>query len=319
LKRVRRALARYLPPQVKTLIRRVIGRRPAAAPDGAPAVRAFDIRMPVGPGGVRPGAPATLRIEAPSGLFVPRVLESSGLAGYEPNAAASFLAAIDLVDARAVFDVGANIGVFALLASASTAASVTAFEPTPDIATAFRAIVDANRLRCQVETIALGASDGTATLHLSASTDSSNSLLAGFRAEVGTLEVPLERLDSYCVRTGVWPTVLKVDTEATEPDVFRGATRLLGETRPWIICEVLAGRTESALMEVLGPFGYHWYQITDSMPFPSSETIVGDPTYRELDWLFAPIPPPDRFWTRALAWREALAACLPAPRTRRPR
>jgi len=254
------------------------------------------------------GRPATLRIEAPGELYIAKVLESVGFAGYEPDALACFLAAIDEAGAETVFDVGANVGVFALLAASVTGAEVVGFEPTPDIARTFQAIVDANALPCRVEAIALGATDGTATLHLSKTADSSNSLLAGFRQAVGTLEVPLERLDAYCTRTGRWPAVLKVDTEATEPDVLRGATELLTRVRPWIVCEVLAGRTEVALMEILRPFGYSWYHITDTMPFTAATSIVGDPTYHQLDWLFAPQPPSDRFWVRAKAWRDALAA-----------
>jgi len=126
--------------------------------------------------------------------------------------------------------------------------------------------------------------------------------------------VPLERLDDYCARRGIQPAVLKVDTETTEPDVFRGAAELLATARPWIVCEVLAGRTEKDLMEILRPFGYHWFHITDVMPFAPSDVIAGDPTYRHLDWLFAPVLPSERYWARAAAWRESLAACTPIAR-----
>ena len=125
---------------------------------------------------------------------------------------------------------------------------------------------------------------------------------------------PLERLDDYCARRGIQPAVLKVDTETTEPDVFRGAAELLATARPWIVCEVLAGRTEKDLMEILRPFGYHWFHITDVMPFAPSDVIAGDPTYRHLDWLFAPVLPSERYWARAAAWRESLAACTPIAR-----
>jgi len=310
--RSRRALARYLPPGAKRLIRRVMAYRPSRS--SAPATRRFDLRVPLPPIARKFPVPARIRIEAPAGLFVPRVLEANGFAGYEPDAAACFLAAIDEVDAKAAFDVGASVGVFAVLAAAVTSAEVTGFEPTPDIAAAFESIVRTNELRCRVEAIALGASNGTATLHLSSSTDSSNSLRAGFREATGTVDVPLERLDDYCARRGIQPAVLKVDTETTEPDVFRGAAELLATARPWIVCEVLAGRTEKDLMEILRPFGYHWFHITDVMPFAPCDVIAGDPTYRHLDWLFAPVLPSERYWARAAAWRESLAACTPIAR-----
>ena len=309
-RRSRRVLSRYLPPSAKQLFRRVVPSRPRSA---APATRTFDLRLPVPPVPRKRLIPSRIRIEAPGRLYVPRLLEASGFAGYEPDAAACFLAAIDEVEADAAFDVGANVGVFAVLAAAVTSADVTGFEPTPDIAAAFESIVRANELRCRVEAVALGATDGTATLHLSGATDSSNSLRAGFRQATGTVDVPLERLDAYCARIGVQPAVLKVDTESTEPDVFRGAVELLATTRPWIICEVLAGRTEDDLMEILRPFGYHWFHITDVMPFRPTDVIVGDPTYRHLDWLFAPVMPSAGYWARAAAWRDALAECTPIP------
>src|SRR5690606_28293792 len=112
------------------------------------------------------------------------------------------------------------------------------------------------------EPVALGASPGTATLHLSDVTDSSNSLLEGFRPSQRGLDVPIETLDDYVAAAPAPPRLLKIDTEATEPDVLRGAERFLRDQRPWLICEVLAGRTEAELEALLAPLGYQWHQIT---------------------------------------------------------
>jgi hypothetical protein len=124
--------------------------------------------------------------------------------------------------------------------------------------------------------------------------------------------VTVERLDSYCHRTGTVPSLLKIDTEATEPDVLRGAAGLLSRDRPWIVCEVLAGRSEGDLMAVMRPHDYAWYEIGGDLPLRRRDEIAGDPSYRRLNWLFAPEPPPDVFWQRMAAWRRALADCGPA-------
>jgi FkbM family methyltransferase len=251
-----------------------------------------------------------LRIVAPRNLYVPKVLEPTGLAGHDAPTLACFLAAAELMPIGAIFDIGSNVGVFSLLATALTHHRVVAFEPSPDVAAVARSIAARNGLEPIVEQLALGATDGSATLFLSP-TDSSNSLLAGFRPAKGDVTVTVERLDSYCERTGVVPGLLKIDTEATEPDVLRGASHLLESTRPWMICEVLAGRTEAELTALLRPLGYAWYRIAADVPLRPRSTIEGDPTYAEMNWLFAPEPPSRLFWERMTAWQRALAECGP--------
>ena len=179
--------------------------------------------------GETPGAgrSGTLRIRTPVRTYVSHLLAGSGLAGYEPDTLACFLAAIEERGSGPVFDVGANIGVFSWLAAALTPAIVVAFEPTPDLAAQMRAICAENDLDIRVEELALGAAPGTAELHLSDKTDSSNSLRAGFRPSHRSVSVPGRNVDAYVARTGVTPAVLKVDTELTEPDVLRGATGVL--------------------------------------------------------------------------------------------
>ena len=289
-------------------------RSPPAVP-----IRTFRVRLPVPPArpsgagastAIRSDPASSLHIVAPRKLYIPKVLEPTGLAGHDAPTLACFLAAAEQMPIGTIFDIGSNVGIFSLLATSLTQHRVVAFEPSPDIAAVARAIAARNGLEPVVEDLALGATDGSATLFLSP-TDSSNSLLAGFREATGDLSVTVERLDSYCARTGVTPGLLKIDTEATEPDVLRGASRLLRETRPWMICEVLAGRTEAELTALLEPLGYAWYRIGSEVPLRRRTTIEGDPTYAEMNWLLAPEPPSDLFWRRMRAWLHALAECQP--------
>lgn len=286
-----------------------------------PKTRAFELTLPSPDVATAPGdSPPPhrkLSIRVPEHLFVPRVLERDGLAAYEPETLACFLAATQLRGGP-VFDVGANVGVFSWLAAALTDAEVVAFEPTPQLAAAARDLQGDNGLSYQVEEIALGAENGTATFYLSSLTDSSNSLLLGFRPSKASLEVPVETLDGYCQRTATIPAVLKVDTEATEPDVLRGGLETLRDHRPWIVCEVLARRTEADLEALLGPLGYQWYQITTELPLAPRREIFGDRSYRFKNWLFTPETPGDELWDAMRTWRQALATCTPPPK-RKPR
>lgn len=269
-------------------------------------MREFELALPVPDDG--PARSLTLR--APADLYIPKVLERDGLAAYEAETMACFLA---LVQRRGgpIFDIGANIGVFSFVTAAVTDAEVIAFEPTPELAAVARQLAEDNGLHYEVEAIALGAEAGSATFYLSNLTDSSNSLRSGFRPSDRSIDVPVETLDGYVARTGHVPTVLKIDTETTEPDVLRGAQRTIIEHRPWIVCEILARRTEAELEELLAPHGYTWYQITQEGRLVPRRELFGDRTYRFTNWLFLPEPADDDLWASARTWRTALAACTP--------
>ena len=296
------SLRRRLPKRLRSGAVRLLGRRPAATE------HVVDLAIPRALDEAPGAAPRTLRIRTPVRAYVSHLLAGSGLAGYEPDTLACFLAAIEERESAPVFDVGANIGVFSWLAAALTPAIVVAFEPTPDLAAQMRAICADNGLDVTVEEVALGAAPGTAELHLSDKTDSSNSLRTGFRPSHRSVSVPVETIDGYAARTGVTPAVLKVDTESTEPDVLRGAAEVLAAGRPWIICEVLAGRTEADLAAILEPLGYWWYRIDGPGPLERRHLIEGDPTYAHMNWLFAPEEPSSAFWQAFAGWRSSLAA-----------
>lgn len=270
-------------------------------------LRDFALSLPV----TSDGGPATLRIRAARELYVPAALERTGLRGYEPDTLACVLALQDVQGPGFFFDVGANVGVFALLAAATTRWDVVAFEPEPRLCDALERLAAENRLEVAVERIALGDREGEATLYLSDLTDTSNSLAAGFRPSQRQVKVPVETLDGYCARTSRWPRVLKIDTESTEPAVLAGAATLLREHRPWIVCEVLAGRSERQLERVLEPHGYSWFQLTGEVPPVVRREIFGDRSHIHTNWLFAPDVPSAALWTATRARRAQLESLAP--------
>lgn len=252
--------------------------------------------------------PAPIVLRAPATMYVPRVLSKVGLAAYEPYAVDCFLAMVDLAPPGAVFDVGANVGVYGHLAASYSEREVHLFEPTPEAVEVARAARLRPGARLTVVQAAAGEASGSARLYLSERTDSSNSLNAGFRAHSGFIDVPVERLDDYVERTSAVPGVIKIDTETTEPQVIAGASRTIAEHRPWLMVEVLAGRSEAHLDEVLRPFGYTWYHLNGPGRLSPTDEFVGDSTYQHLMYLALPEPAPDQLWDRMAAWREALAA-----------
>jgi FkbM family methyltransferase len=291
-------------PELRGVAREVKRRLPARLVEGWSEERLrFELELPGA------GPPAALAVDAPASSFVARELRASGLAAYEPAALACFLAALEAGSPGAVLDVGANIGLYALLAAARSARPAVAFEPTPVLARTAGQVARANGLDVRVERLALGRAPGKATFFLSDATDSSSSLAPGFRPSSRQLTVPVDSLDAWVTRTGTTPGVVKIDTETTEPDVLAGGARALARHRPWILCEVLHGFAEDRLTEVLEPFGYAWYSIRGEAPYAREGRIVGDPALEETMWLFAPAEPGDAFWSAVRTWRAALAAC----------
>lgn len=251
----------------------------------------------------------TLILTAPYKMYIPSVLERVGFAGYEPETLAIWLAALEVLGAGHVLDVGANIGIFSLLAAARSNRDVIAFEPTADLAGVARSTAAANGLRVEVEELALGDRNGFATLYLSDVTDASNSLSTTFRPSTTSVPVPVATLDSYVERTGISPVLCKIDTETTEPAVLRGAHQLLSRGQAWIICEVLPGEGSEELSQVLAPYDYQYRPINDNYPLREEDKLHGHDTYR--NWLFTPTRPTEEFWESAGRWRTALRACTP--------
>ena len=214
-----------------------------------------------------------------------------GLGGYEPETLAAICALVEAEAPTTFLDIGANIGVFAVCArTLFPGVRTIGFEPLPEMAALARQLAAANRVVYDLREQALGAAAGTATLYVSAKSDSSNSLAKGFRPAKGELQVSVCTVDEVL---GAEPgrVLIKIDTESTEPDVLRGAERTLTTVRPCIICEVLAGRTEAALMELLRPHEYTFYHLTTDMRWTPRDQIEGDRTYQFRDWLFLPAEP----------------------------
>ncbi len=145
----------------------------------------------------------------------------------------------------AAIDAGANRGQFTLaLRLAQPGVPVVAFEPIPTEAAVFREVHGGLPQVRLIET-ALGENMGTATLHLSKSADSSSLLPIGKKQtelfantmEVGTITVPVHRLDDYLdCWAGRTRQLLKLDVQGYELKVLRGAEVTL-KSCVWVYSE----------------------------------------------------------------------------------
>jgi FkbM family methyltransferase len=134
-----------------------------------------------------------------------------------------------------VFDVGANVGAYALVFAewVGPRGRVYAFEPAPDAREGLLTHLRLNHLddRVEVSDAAMSSAVGRAAFGLHPSGGASSLQIDSVdRARV--IEVPAETLDHFCASRGVQPDVIKIDVEGAELDVLRGGRETL--TRPGI-------------------------------------------------------------------------------------
>ncbi len=212
-----------------------------------------------------------------------------GFGAYEPETAQLFrvLAGRSTV----ILDVGAYTGYFSLLgAYANEDATVFAFEPTPESHAALTRNITLNGAPNIVpQRLAVGDSDAEVSLYLPRDgMPADASTLRGFREAVRDIRVQQVCLDSWSEKMDLAQVdLVKLDTEGTEHLVLRGAAGMLEAHSPCIVCEVLHGRTESMLEEVLSGLGYRYFQITNTGP-KEATSIRGDRSERFRNYLFCP-------------------------------
>lgn len=168
-----------------------------------------------------------------------------------------------------VYDVGANVGYFTLLAArfAGAGGRVIAFEPVPASATIIREAAQRSDLadRVDVRAEAVARTPGTEELHVVA--DRSWSHLAS-RGNPGgaveTISVPVTTLDAVVAGGAPPPDVVKLDVEGSEGDVLRGATQVLAAHRPVVIAEL--HETHADALPVLREAGYTLEALDGAYP-----------------------------------------------------
>ena len=137
-----------------------------------------------------------------------------------------------------VYDVGAHVGFFTLLASRLAGADgrVIAFEPRPDNVERLRRNIEANGAR-NVEVVAAAASDcdGTAAFVMHESTLEGRLAAA---TERSTASVPTATIDALVCDGMRPPDLVKMDVEGAEGAVIRGAARTIDAHRPALLIEV---------------------------------------------------------------------------------
>lgn len=185
---------------------------------------------------------------------------------------------------KVVLDIGANSGVFALVAASMGATQVHAFEPLPRIYEILRENIAANSFtsikawQCAVSDkpgeAELFDPGGDAPTSASLSCQFSHSHLG---EAIPTERVRVTSVDVFCTERGIGHVdLIKIDVEGHEELALRGMVLTVLRCRPVIIIEVLDEyelRLRSVVVELFGA-GYLWKRIDEGNEYPNHNVLL---------------------------------------------
>jgi FkbM family methyltransferase len=188
------------------------------------------------------------------------------------------LLARHLKPGQTFYDIGANVGFFAVLGAhlVGSAGRVYAFEPFPSSA---KAVAD-NAARngfdhVKVQNCAVGRQRGSGRFSLDGTVGEHHLADATAPAGAGQITVPIVCIDDL-VKAGECtpPDFVMIDVEGAEIDVLLGMSTTIAKSRPTVVCEVHGREAEFAdtCEQIFSPQHYTVTQLDGSaMP----QTPVG--------------------------------------------
>lgn len=226
-----------------------------------------------------------LRVESYEGEFgfgprsalLRRILETGT---YEPDLAKLFKSHVN--PDRDVIDVGANVGLFTILAAKNLAGGrILAAEPTEAAFSLLTANVALNQVRRGVILYngLVADTDGIGSLNVVTGQEEYSSMAQVIHpSAVGqptqTKTIQTRTLDSLVTEHKLRPALIKIDVEGAEGMVFRGAEKTLRKHRPIVISEFsrpLLEKNGSSPEEILSLFERCDYHVFN--PFIPSAKV----------------------------------------------
>lgn len=174
-----------------------------------------------------------------------------------------------------VYDIGANVGFYTLLASQFVGRSgrVFAFEPVPRNCRLLRAHLEINCVdNVSVLEMAVSSMNGKAVFDLGANHS------MGHLAACGTLNVPTITIDTFVFDQAMpGPEVIKIDVEGAELEVLKGASQTLCRHRPLILLATHGAAVHRECCRFLEKHAFVLESL-DTRPLEQSDELVARPS-----------------------------------------
>jgi FkbM family methyltransferase len=181
----------------------------------------------------------------------------------------------ELKAGEVVYDIGANVGFYSLLASVTVGETghVYSFEPLPENSRELRKHLEMNHIRnCTVIDAAVSSTNGEANF------DPSDDRCLGHLASAGSLWVRTVALDELASRKLIrLPNLMKIDIEGAELECLRGAAHIVQVSRPVIFLATHGSEIHLACAELLAKWNYGLTSL-DGKPVESADELIARPT-----------------------------------------
>ncbi len=191
-------------------------------------------------------------------------------------------------ESKVIVDIGANTGVYALVAKAlNQDAKVFAFEPVKRVYEKLMANIELNNYDILAYEKAASNSDGTAIIydtneeHTLSVTVNKNTREPG--TNVIATEIETMTLNSF-VRNNALKRIdlLKIDVETHEPEVLEGFSEYLAEFRPTMLIEILTDEVGKRVEKSVSGLGYLYFNIDENGGIRRVEHILKSDFYNYL-------------------------------------
>jgi len=169
------------------------------------------------------------------------------------------------------FDIGANVGVYTVLASKVKKAKTICVEPLYSTYEKLLDNIQINRLNSRVVAEHIGLSNEKSSLYFTTNRDTMNSV--ALSTDDDKQEVKVDTLDNLSKRHGI-PKIIKIDVEGYEANVLKGAKEILADDNLEIIVLELNGSGVK--------FGYSDDDIHYDLKNYGFESFTYNPFAREL-------------------------------------
>lgn len=173
-------------------------------------------------------------------------------------------------EARTVFDVGANTGVYSLAAKAmNPKAQVFAFEPVERIAFRLKDNVAQNEFDIEVVVAGVSETTGEAVIYEprtahAYSASLSPDMLAG-HADLAEVRIAITRMDDFVAARGLASADLfKIDVEKHEIEALSGFGDLIACYRPAFLIEILDRSLGEKVEQYFAGLNYVFYEIIET-------------------------------------------------------
>lgn len=169
-----------------------------------------------------------------------------------------------------IFDIGANVGIYTLVASVLTGKDgrVYAFEPLEENLLYLRKHISINNIN-NVEVLPFAVSNCSGSLSFEKNRDR----FQGKLSEAGTIKVNSIRIDDFVKANNVKPDILKIDIEGGEYDALLGSIVTLSEYRPVIFLATHGKEVHKKCMDLLISIGYKLEPLGEK-PVEENDEII---------------------------------------------